>query len=134
MVDVISGEVTAAGNGTVQLRINGILVTYPEITALNPENIIRIEYHDSPGARYGDASVVIDYITRKKESGGNIRGGAFHSIGGGRTSIDDMLSARYTYGKSEFRQTPALSSAKVTGYVNMMKNSSSPTTNYTARK
>ena len=102
MVDVISGEVTAAGNGTVQLRINGILVTYPEITALNPENIIRIEYHDSPGARYGDASVVIDYITRKKESGGNIRGGAFHSIGGGRTSIDDMLSARYTYGKSDF--------------------------------
>lgn len=102
MVDVMSGEITTSGNGEVQLRINGILVTYPEIAALNPEDIVRIEYHDSPGVRYGNAAVVIDYITRKKESGGNIRGGAFHSIGGGRTSIDDMLSAKYNNGQSEF--------------------------------
>ena len=102
MVDVMSGEITTSGNGEVQLRINGILVTYPEIAALNPEDIVRIEYHDSPGVRYGNAAVVIDYITRKKESGGNIRGGAFHSIGGDRTSIDDMLSAKYNNGQSEF--------------------------------
>ena len=102
MVDVMSGEITTPGNGEVQLRINGILVTYPEVAALNPEDIIRIEYHDSPGVRYGNAAVVIDYITRKKESGGSIRGGAFHSIGGDRTSIDDMLSANYNNGKSEF--------------------------------
>lgn len=102
MVDVMSGEITTSGNGEVQLRINGILVTYPEIAALNPEDIVRIEYHDSPGVRYGNAAVVIDYITRKKESGGNIRGGAFHSIGSGRTSIDDMLSAKYNNGQSEF--------------------------------
>lgn len=102
MVDVISGEITTPGNGEVQLRVNGILVTYPEIAALNPEDIVRIEYHDSPGVRYGNAAVVIDYITRKKESGGGIRGGAFHSIGKDRTSIDDMLSANYNNGKSEF--------------------------------
>lgn len=102
MVDAMSGEITASGNGEVQLRINGILVTYPEIAALNPKDILRIEYHDSPGIRYGNASVVIDYITRKNESGGNIRGGAFHNIGGDRTSIDDMISAKYNNGKSEF--------------------------------
>lgn len=33
MVDVMSGEITTSGNGEVQLRINGILVTYPEIAA-----------------------------------------------------------------------------------------------------
>lgn len=102
MVDVMSGEITVPGNGEVQLRINGILVTYPEIAALKPQNIIRIEYHDSPGVRYGNASVVIDYITRKNESGSNIRGGAFHNIGGNRTSADDMLSTKYNNGKSEF--------------------------------
>lgn len=102
MVDIMSGEITASGNGEVQLRVNGILVTYAEIAALKPEDIIRIEYHDSPGARYGNASVVIDYITRKNESGGNIRGSAFHSIGNDRTSADDMLSAKYNKGKSEF--------------------------------
>ena len=101
MVDVMSGEITASGNGEVQLRINGILVAYPEIAALNPKDIIRIEYHDSPGVRYGNAAVVIDYITRKNESGGNIRGGAFHGIGGDRTSIDDMLSVKYNQGRSE---------------------------------
>ena len=101
MVDVMSGEITASGNGEVQLRVNGILVTYTEIAALKPGDIVRIEYHDSPGARYGNASVVIDYITCKHDSGGNIRGGAFHNIGGDRTSIDDMLSGRYNWGKSE---------------------------------
>lgn len=101
MVDVMSGEITASGNGEVQLRINGILVTYTEIAALKLGDIVRIEYHDSPGVRYGNASVVIDYITRKHDSGGNIRGGAFHNIGGDRTSIDDMLSGRYNWGKSE---------------------------------
>jgi len=102
MVDVMSGEITASGNGEVQLRINGVLVTYSEIAALNPEDILRIDYHDSPGVRYGKASLVIDYIMRKNDSGGNIRGGAFHNIGGDRTSIDDMLSGKYNYGKSEF--------------------------------
>lgn len=102
MVDIMSGEVTASGGGEVQLRLNGVLVGYAEIASVKPEDIIRIEYHDTPGVRYGDASVVIDYITRRKESGGSIRGGAFHSIGNDRTSIDDMLSVRYNQGKSEF--------------------------------
>lgn len=102
MVDPMSGEITASGNGEVQLRINDVQVSYTEIAALNPEDIIRIEYHDNPGIRYGNVSAVIDYITRRKELGGNIRGGAFHNIGGDRTSIDDMLSGKFNYGKSEF--------------------------------
>lgn len=101
MVDVISGEVTVSGNGEVQLRINGIQVTYAEIAALNPEDVLRIEYHDSPGARYGGAAAVIDYITRVRNSGLSLNGEALHGIGSDRTSIDDMFSGRYNYGKSE---------------------------------
>lgn len=100
-VDIMSGEVTTSGNGEVQLRINGVQVTYTEISALNPEDILRIEYHDTPGVRYGNASAVIDYITRTRKAGGSINGGAFHSLSGDRTSIDDMFSGRYNYGKSE---------------------------------
>ncbi len=102
MVDRMSGEIMVSGNGELQLRINGVLVTYAEISSLNPQDVLRIEYHDNPGVRYGNASAVINYITRLRNTGGNIRGGAFHNIGGDRTSIDDMLSGRYTQGKSEF--------------------------------
>ena len=100
-VDIMSGEITTSGNGEVQLRINGVQVTYTEVSALNPEDILRIEYHDTPGVRYGNASAVIDYITKTRKTGGSIRGGAFHNLSSDRTSIDDMLSGRYNYGKSE---------------------------------
>lgn len=100
-VDIMSGEITTSGNGEVQLRINGVQVTYTEVSALNPEDIFRIEYHDTPGVRYGNASAIIDYITKARKTGGSIRGGAFHNLSSNRTSIDDMLSGRYNYGKSE---------------------------------
>ena len=63
----MSGEITTSGNGEVQLRINGVRVTYTEISSLSPEDILRIEYHDTPGARYGNAAAVIDYITKNKK-------------------------------------------------------------------
>lgn len=100
-VDIMSGEITTSGNGEVQLRINGVRVTYTEISSLSPEDILRIEYHDTPGVRYGNAAAVIDYITKNKKAGGSVSGGAIHSLSSNRTSIDDMISGRYNYGKSE---------------------------------
>lgn len=102
MVDPVSGEVSISGGGTVQLRINGVLVTPPEIASLSPADILRIEYHDDPGARYGNTGAVIDYITRRQESGGRISGVLFHSIGGKRTSADDRISFKHNHRKSEF--------------------------------
>lgn len=102
MVDPLTGEVLVSGNGEVQLRKNGVLVTSSEISAINPEDIVRIEYHDDPGVRYVGASAVIDYITRRAESGGNIRGGIMNNIGGHRSSMDDILSAKFNHKKSEF--------------------------------
>ncbi len=102
MVDPISGEINMSGNGILQLRINGVQVTNAEVASINPADILRIEYHDDPGARYGNADAVIDYITRRKESGGNINGSLFNSIGGKKTSADDRISLKYNYGKSEF--------------------------------
>lgn len=102
MVDPINNEVSESGYGEVQLRINGVQVTSAEITSLHPEDIIRIEYHDDPGVRYGNAAAVIDYITRRNESGGNIRGSFMNNIGGNKTSADDIVSAKFNHKKSEF--------------------------------
>ena len=38
-----------------------------------PEDIKRVEYHDNPGLRYGEGiDIVLDYITIKRTSGGNL--------------------------------------------------------------
>lgn len=83
----------------VQLRINGVEVTREEINAIRPSDVIRVEYHDNPGLRYGGAAAVLDYIIKKKESGGNVAGdftnGLTH-LGYGQYN----LSAKYNWKKS----------------------------------
>jgi hypothetical protein len=71
-VHPITNEATVPGGGEVQLRINGVKVIKEEVLTLLPADIIRVEFHDSPGLRYGNAEVVIDYIVRRHETGGNI--------------------------------------------------------------
>lgn len=102
VVNPISNVVTVPGGDAVQLRINGVEVTIAEVVALQPSDIIRIEYHDEPGMRYGTAAAVIDYITRRKESGGslntNISNVFFYDMDWG----ENFLSGKVNHKKSEF--------------------------------
>jgi hypothetical protein len=98
-VNPINNTISSLDGGAVQLRINGIEVSQIEITALNPADILRIEYYDDPGLRYGSASIVLDYITRKKESGGNISTNLTNAVPG---IGENYFSAKYNHKKSEF--------------------------------
>jgi hypothetical protein len=101
VVNPVSNTVTTPGGETVQLRINGIEVTTAEVVALLPQDIIRIEYHEDPGMRYGNAAAVIDYITRRRDSGGSVStnlNNAFWRLG----FAEDYLSAKINHKKSEF--------------------------------
>ncbi|MDU1903560.1 MAG: TonB-dependent receptor [Dysgonomonas sp.] len=100
-VDFMSNSVSLPGNGELQLRINGVQVTNTEIMAIRPEDVIRVEYHDQPGVRYGNAEIVIDYIVRRKESGGNINANGMNAIGKSVFS-DNFFSGRANHKKSEF--------------------------------
>ena len=60
-----------SGGGERQLSINGVKAQRDEIKAIRPSDIIRIEYHDNLGLSYGNAEVVLDYIVRCTETGGN---------------------------------------------------------------
>jgi hypothetical protein len=71
-VNPMMNGISVPGGGEVQLRINGVKVEINEIQALLPADIIRVEYHDNPGLRYGNAEVVLDYIVRRHETGGNL--------------------------------------------------------------
>ena len=85
----------------VQLRINGVQATHEEVVALRPEDVIRVEYHEQPGLRYGGAAAVIDYIVKRKESGGNVSADLTNGVsplGFGNY----QLSGKYHQGKSTF--------------------------------
>ncbi len=83
----------------VQLRINGVEATKEEVSAIRPTDVIRVEYHDNPGLKYGGAAAVLDYIVRKREHGGNIAGDFTNGIthlGYGEYN----LSAKYNWKRS----------------------------------
>ncbi|MDE6139410.1 MAG: outer membrane beta-barrel protein [Alistipes sp.] len=98
-VNPIDRSVTTLSGDAVQLRINGIEADREQIVALRPADVVRIEYHDNPGLRYGNAAAVVDYIVRRRERGGNVAADLTNGIrpaGYGEYN----LSARYDGGKS----------------------------------
>lgn len=70
-VDVFNNKIKSVGNGVVQLRVNGVKVEPDEIKAIDPSEVLRVEYHDNPGLRYGDADIVLNYIVRRRKTGGS---------------------------------------------------------------
>ena len=81
-------------NGNVQLRINGVLASSLEVAALSPEDIKRVEYHDNPG------DIVLDYITIKRTSGGNLGVDLSHQLN--TFWMADYIYGKYNRGRSEF--------------------------------
>ncbi len=114
-VDNINHTISAIDNrGGVQLRINGIIVDKPEITALDPKDILRIDFIDKPGVRYGESlAYVINIITRRNDSG--------YSIGTDITSAittiqgDGMVYGKWNKGKSEWSVSYDINGGKSKG-------------------
>lgn len=104
LVNPIDNSINAPGGESVQLRINGREVTQAEIIAIRPADVIRIEYIDNPGTRYGNAVAVLNYIVKRRESGGSIA--ADLSNGVSNTGYGEHnLSARYNFNRSEISTT-----------------------------
>lgn len=114
-VDNINHTISAIDNrGGVQLRINGIIVDKPEITALDPKDILRIDFIDKPGVRYGESlAYVINIMTRRNDSG--------YSIGTDITSAittiqgDGMVYGKWNKGKSEWSVSYGMNGSKSKG-------------------
>ncbi len=70
-VNSFRNTIATIDGGDVQLRINDAEATIQDIMALQPGEVKRIEYIDSPGMRYGNAEVVLNFIVRRRTSGGN---------------------------------------------------------------
>ena len=72
VVNPADNTVKTLANQDVQLRINGIEASNSEVMAINPKDVIRIEYHDQPGVRFNGAAAVINYIVKHRDTGGNL--------------------------------------------------------------
>ena len=101
-IDEVSHSISAIDNkGSVQVRINGIIVDKSEMLSLDPKSIRKIDFIDNPGVRYGDGiAYVIDITTRRADNG--------YTLG---TSFTQALTAKngdysaygkWNSGKSEF--------------------------------
>lgn len=99
-VNPLTGDIVVTGDGNVVLCINGVEVTSGQISAINPRDILRIEYHDNPGVRYAGASAVIDYITVRHESGGTLMLDTFGAFARGKYASIDHLAGQYNRGHS----------------------------------
>ena len=100
-INAIEKSITTNYGESVQLRINGVEVTQAEIVAIRPEDVIRVEYHEQAGLRYGGVPAVVDYIVRRRESGGNVSAdltNAVSPLGFGNY----QMSGKYHRGKSSF--------------------------------
>ena len=99
VVNPADNSIKTLSNDAVQLRINGIEATTAEVMAINPKDVIRIEYHDQPGVRYNGAAAVINYIVRHRDTGGNLMLNASNGVtmpGWG----EYHLSGKVNFGKS----------------------------------
>ena len=98
-VNPITNEVKA-DEGNIQFCINGIKVEAIDVQALSPKDIIRVEYHDNPGVRYGNVAAVLDYIVKRETTGGsvnlNLSNSPVTSFG------NDQVAIRLNHKKSEF--------------------------------
>ena len=72
VISPIDNSVKTLSDESVQLRINGVEASTADVQAINPKDIIRIEYHDQPGVRYNGAAAVVDYIVKHRDTGGSL--------------------------------------------------------------
>ena len=73
-IDPVNQTIKVA-NEEVQLRINGVRATVQEVAALRSKDILRVEYFENPGVRFGNENVgaVINLIVdRQKNYGGYV--------------------------------------------------------------
>lgn len=100
-VDEVSQSLSAIdGRGSIQLRINGIIVGREEMLALSPGSISRIDFIDNPGVRYGEGiAYVINILTRRADSGYTVGIDLAQALTA--KSGNDLIYGKWNAGNSE---------------------------------
>ena len=100
IVSPIDQSIKLASSGKVDLRINGRAVSDTDIQNIEPSTVVRVEFHDNPSLRFGDAEVVVDFIVKNPTSGGSYYTNFTQGLN--RGYHDDYQNLKLNYKKSEF--------------------------------
>ena len=95
-------EIRSLRGGGVQVRINDIKANPQDITALRPDEVVRVEYIDNPGVRYSDGSIdaVINFVVKRRYAGYVGGLGTMQAFTTGFNNSNAYF--KYNYKKSEF--------------------------------
>lgn len=91
--DIVNHSFSSLNNGSIQIRIDGVISSQKDLIALQPQDIARIEYIDNPGIIYGEGlSAVILVRTRNNfvgvQSGARVSQGLTTPLGNGYAYIN----------------------------------------------
>lgn len=100
IVNIVTGQVSLLGDGKLSLRINGRPASQADLASVNPKDILKVEYIDNPGVRYGDAAGVLDISVRRRDSGYGAFANVMQSVNRGWG--DYTASLKYNSGGSEW--------------------------------
>lgn len=100
-VDEVGHTISAIDQrGSVQIRINGIIVDKAEMLSLDPKSIRSIHFIDNPGVRYGDGIAYVIEITTRRADNGYTLGTSFTQALTTRQG-DYTVYGKWNTGKSE---------------------------------
>lgn len=115
-IEVKRSDNTVEGirGGGVRLQINGVNASSKEIAGLSPADILRIEHIDQPSLRYDQSEAVVNFIAKRRKSGGSVLLSANHAL----TTRwgEDYVQMKLNDRKSEFQLSYGLSYKKTRSY------------------
>ncbi len=100
-IDIVTQSANIYGKGVIY-RVNGIPANLNKVQSINPSDILKIEYSNTPSMREAteNAGGVINIILKPIESGISLYDNLFTAVTTGM--INENLSARYNKKASEF--------------------------------
>lgn len=98
-VNVGKGEVNALG-GSVSLYIDGMPADYREVQQLRPADVDRIQYIDAPTGKYAGDNAALNFILKKRTSGGYVALDALQRAG--YTSGNYNLASKVYRGNTQY--------------------------------
>ena len=100
-IDPISNHIKRRNGESVTLLLNGIRASDIDLKSIPPDKIVRVEYYDIPPARYSDAGIVVNVITKRLDDGFSMGTDLTHAFTTGFGNDDAYFS--YTSGHHQLQ-------------------------------
>ncbi len=100
-VDVAQRVISSVDNmGGIKMFVNGVPATRQDVSALEMSAVVRVEFIDRPGLRYGeDVAYVINFVTKRATGGYTLGADLMHDLT--CRSLSDGAFARLNRGTGE---------------------------------